>query len=150
LIIEAVYSSTCNTNNIKAMSLNISKISIMQIKPMRKIARLRIGSDSNKNNDSCEIEEENILESERRNQKPLNSSINKPREEMNAQFMKQFPPKSSTPNSKNIHGFSGEFFQKENDSASLGDINEIYDFNVNKNTQHIGLKLRGDSVDLSR
>jgi hypothetical protein len=81
----------------------------MQTKPMRNLARLRLGSSSNNNNDSCEIEEENILESERRNQKPLNSSINKPREEINAQFMKHFPSKSLTPNSKYIHGFSGEF-----------------------------------------
>lgn len=89
------------------------------------------------------------MESERGNQKPLHSSISKPREEMNAQYLKQFPSKSSTPNSKVANALFGAF-HVENDSASLGDINEINDFSVRKNTKHIGLRLRGDSVDLSR
>lgn len=101
-------------------------------------------------NDSWEVEEdENVIESFRDIVKPLISNINKAREEIKEDWYQNLSQKSSTPNSKNM-GFDNDFSMKiENDSCSLGDVNEMNEQSVRKSFLQYGRKLKGENIDLS-
>ncbi|CAI2368142.1 unnamed protein product [Moneuplotes crassus] len=146
---HAVYSSNCNTNNIKVMKMRIFKVKSGTV-PHSLNMSPRPRSPPKAFKDSCEVDDdENVQESFRENMKPLISNFNRPREEIKDPCYKNYSQKSSTPNSKNI-SFAEEIFKKvEHDSASLGDANEMGSQSFRKGFLEYDYRVKGESINLS-
>ena len=79
------------------------------------------------------------------------SNINKVREEFKETPVHRFSYKSSTPKSKDKSILVEDIFSKaENDSCSLGDINERNELEIPKNKEEIRGIMKGDDVNLNR